>query len=142
MLGPVIPGVLKAMVASQMERILPFPTSCLQSRCGGSLDPDRQLFVPSWLEGFQAFLLKKTGFLCPSCVMKEGKLLIPLALQGAHLSKSGQGYQHLHRFDSWFILRSFFFVFLSSPRIPVNEFLWITSLGLKIYWWELIGLGL
>lgn len=47
MLGTVIPGVLKAMLASQMGRILLLPTSCLKSRCGGSPDPDRQPFVPS-----------------------------------------------------------------------------------------------
>lgn len=53
-----------------------YPSShpVLQSRCGGSWDSDRQTFVHSWLEGFQAFLLKKkNGFLCFNCAAKEKK---------------------------------------------------------------------
>lgn len=143
MLGPVIPGVLKAMLALQMERILAFPTSCLKSRCGGSPNPDRQLFVLSWLEGVQAFPLKKTGFLCPSCVMKERKSLIPLGLQGALLDESGQGYQHLHRFDSWLILRWFLFCFSLKPKntsewIFMNNTFRTENLLIRINWaWAL-----
>ena len=99
------------------EDFYPSPHPVLKSRCGGSRDPDRQLFVPTRLEGVQAFSFRKTGFLCPSCATKEKKnSLIPRAVQGPRFHASGQGYQHLHSFIGWSILRSFLFCFSLKPK--------------------------
>lgn len=60
----------------------------------GSWDPDRQLFVHTWLEGVQAFLLKKTGVLCLNCATKE-KSLIPWALKGAKITNTSLDFFHV-----------------------------------------------
>lgn len=84
-----------------------YPSShpVLQSRCGGSWDSDRQTFVHSWLEGFQAFLLKKKkmGFYVSIVLLRKKKISpIPLVFQLPALRVPPQD-QHLGYFQVSFV---------------------------------------
>lgn len=134
--GLVIPGVLQAVLASQMERIFTLPTSCFKKQMWGLPWPWQTTLCSHSIGGRPNILAKENGVSVSQLCYEGKKITNSTGSLGATFRWEWP------RLPTLLQLRRLVCFSLKPKNISEQISMNVTALRFKIHRWELIGLGL